>query len=67
MLGAVDKPVSYIKQASDWTDVLDVQLETGSPVTHCDADRRTVATAWDAILNGRSGIGPITRFDVAMA
>jgi NADPH-dependent 2,4-dienoyl-CoA reductase/sulfur reductase-like enzyme len=45
MLGAVDKPVSYIKQASDWTDVLDIQLETGSPVTHCDADRRTVATA----------------------
>jgi len=25
----------------------------------------TVPTAWDAILNGRSGIGPITRFDVA--
>jgi p-cumate 2,3-dioxygenase ferredoxin reductase component len=45
MLGAVDKPVTYIKQASDWTDVLDIQLETGSPVTHCDADRRTVATA----------------------
>lgn len=45
MLCAVDKPVSYIKQASDWTNVLDVQLETGSPVTHCDVDRRTVATA----------------------
>jgi 3-oxoacyl-[acyl-carrier-protein] synthase II len=25
----------------------------------------TVPSAWDAILNGRSGIGPITRFDVA--
>src|SRR5580658_3537113 len=25
----------------------------------------TVPAAWDAILNGRSGIGPITRFDVA--
>jgi len=25
----------------------------------------SVASAWDAILNGRSGIGPITRFDVA--
>jgi 3-oxoacyl-[acyl-carrier-protein] synthase II len=25
----------------------------------------TVPTAWDAILNGRSGIGPITRFDVS--
>jgi p-cumate 2,3-dioxygenase ferredoxin reductase component len=48
MLSAVDRPVTYIKQASDWTDILDVRLETGSPVTHCDADRRTVATA-----NGR--------------
>jgi 3-oxoacyl-[acyl-carrier-protein] synthase II len=25
----------------------------------------TVPTAWDAILNGRSGIAPITRFDVS--
>jgi len=25
----------------------------------------TVPTAWDSILNGRSGIGPITRFDVS--
>jgi 3-oxoacyl-[acyl-carrier-protein] synthase II len=25
----------------------------------------TVADAWDAILNGRSGIGPVTRFDVS--
>jgi 3-oxoacyl-[acyl-carrier-protein] synthase II len=25
----------------------------------------TVPTAWDAVLNGRSGIGPITRFDVS--
>jgi 3-oxoacyl-[acyl-carrier-protein] synthase II len=25
----------------------------------------TVASAWDAILNGRSGIGPVTRFDVS--
>lgn len=25
----------------------------------------TVPEAWDAILNGRSGIGPITRFDVS--
>jgi p-cumate 2,3-dioxygenase ferredoxin reductase subunit len=45
MLGSLDTPVTYIKQASDWSDVLDVQLETGSAVTHCDADRRTVATA----------------------
>jgi len=25
----------------------------------------TIATAWDAILSGRSGIGPLTRFDVS--
>ncbi len=25
----------------------------------------TVATAWDAVLNGKSGIGPVTRFDVS--
>lgn len=25
----------------------------------------TVPTAWDAVLHGRSGIGPITRFDVS--
>jgi 3-oxoacyl-[acyl-carrier-protein] synthase II len=25
----------------------------------------TVASAWDAVLNGRSGIGPVTRFDVS--
>ena len=25
----------------------------------------TVATAWDAIVNGRSGVGPITRMDVS--
>ncbi|HTW38559.1 MAG TPA: beta-ketoacyl-ACP synthase II [Steroidobacteraceae bacterium] len=24
----------------------------------------TVASAWEAVLNGRSGIGPVTRFDV---
>ena len=45
MLGAADTPVTYIKQASDWSNVLDVRLETGSAVTDCDADRRTVTTA----------------------
>jgi 3-oxoacyl-[acyl-carrier-protein] synthase II len=25
----------------------------------------TVASAWDAVINGRSGIGPVTRFDVS--
>jgi 3-oxoacyl-[acyl-carrier-protein] synthase II len=25
----------------------------------------TVASAWDAVLNGKSGIGPVTRFDVS--
>jgi p-cumate 2,3-dioxygenase ferredoxin reductase subunit len=44
MLAAAGKPVAYIKQASDWSD-LNVRLETGAPVTDCDADRRTVATS----------------------
>lgn len=45
MLAAADTPVTYIKQAQDWSDVLDVRLETGSPVADCNADRRTVTTA----------------------
>ena len=45
MLHAPDAPVAYIKQARDWKDVLNVRLETGSAVTDCDADRRTVTTA----------------------
>lgn len=45
MLGIADTPVTYIKLASDWSNVLDVRLETGAPVTDCDAARRTVATA----------------------
>ncbi|MBT1509984.1 FAD-dependent oxidoreductase [Bradyrhizobium sp. SRL28] len=45
MLHAPDAPVAYIKQASDWSDILAVRLETGSAVIDCDADRRIVATA----------------------
>lgn len=45
MLGTADKPVTFIKQARDWSSVLDVRLETGAPVADCDADRRTVTTA----------------------
>jgi p-cumate 2,3-dioxygenase ferredoxin reductase subunit len=45
MLGVADAPVTYIKQAQDWSEVLNVRLETGSPVTDCNADRRTVTTA----------------------
>jgi p-cumate 2,3-dioxygenase ferredoxin reductase subunit len=45
MLHAPDTPVTYIKQAGDWHDVLKVRLETGAAVTDCDADRRTVSTA----------------------
>ena len=45
MLHAPDAPVAYIKQASDWSDVLAVQLEIGKAVTDCDADRRIVSTA----------------------
>jgi p-cumate 2,3-dioxygenase ferredoxin reductase subunit len=45
MLHSPDAPVAYIKKARDWSDVLAVRLETGSAVTDCDADRRTVSTA----------------------
>jgi p-cumate 2,3-dioxygenase ferredoxin reductase subunit len=45
MLHAPGAPVTYIKQAGDWSGVLDVRLETGAAVTDCDLDRRTVSTA----------------------
>jgi p-cumate 2,3-dioxygenase ferredoxin reductase subunit len=45
MLHSPDVPVAYIKQARDWSDVLNVRLETGAAVADCDADRRTVTTA----------------------
>jgi len=45
MLHGPGAPVSYIKQAQDWRNVLNVRLETSSAVTDCDADRRTVTTA----------------------
>jgi p-cumate 2,3-dioxygenase ferredoxin reductase subunit len=45
MLHAPGAPVAYIKQAGDWSDILDVRLETGAAVTDCDLDRRTVSTA----------------------
>lgn len=45
MLHTPDAPVAYIKQARDWSDVLNVRLETGAAVADCDADRRTVMTS----------------------
>jgi p-cumate 2,3-dioxygenase ferredoxin reductase subunit len=45
MLHSPDTPLAYIKQARDWSNVLNVRLETGAAVTDCDADRRTVMTA----------------------
>lgn len=45
MLGAADRPITYIKQADDWNNVLGVRLETSSPVADCNAGRRTVTTA----------------------
>ena len=45
MLYAPDTPVTYIKQAKDWGDLLGIRLETGAAVTDCDTDRRTVSTA----------------------
>jgi p-cumate 2,3-dioxygenase ferredoxin reductase component len=44
MLGVAETPVTYMKQAGDWRKALGVRLETGAPVTDCDANRRTVAT-----------------------
>jgi len=45
MLHSADAPVAYIKQARDWSDVLNVRLETGAAVIDGNADRRTVTTA----------------------
>lgn len=45
MLHNPDAPVALIKQARDWSDVLNVRLETGTTVIDGDADRRTVTTA----------------------
>jgi p-cumate 2,3-dioxygenase ferredoxin reductase subunit len=45
MLHAPDTPVTYIKQAGDWHELLKVRLETGAAVIDGDADRRTVSTA----------------------
>jgi p-cumate 2,3-dioxygenase ferredoxin reductase component len=45
MLHAPDAPITYIKAAADWCDVLKVRLETGATITDCDTDRRTVSTA----------------------
>lgn len=45
MLHAPDTPVTYIKQAKDWGDVLAIRLETDAAVTDCDTDRRMVSTA----------------------
>src|SRR3989442_3568513 len=38
MLHSPDAPIAYIKQARDWSDVLNIRLETGTPVTDCDTD-----------------------------
>jgi len=45
VLHSSDAPVTYIKQARDWREVLNVRLETGTAVIDCDADRRMVSTA----------------------
>jgi len=44
LLASSDAPVTYLKPVSDWTDVLDVGMITGTAVVACDAERRTVAT-----------------------
>jgi p-cumate 2,3-dioxygenase ferredoxin reductase subunit len=45
MLQTPDMPVAYIKQARDWSEALDVRLETGAAVVDCNADHRIVSTA----------------------
>jgi p-cumate 2,3-dioxygenase ferredoxin reductase subunit len=45
MLHSPGVALAYIKQTQDWSDVLNVRLETGAAVTDCDADRRTVTTS----------------------
>lgn len=45
MLHSPGVPVAYIKQAQDWSDVLNVRLETGTTVIDCNAERRSVTTA----------------------
>src|SRR3954467_3377182 len=44
LLTTPDAPVTYLKPASDWRDVLDVSMITGTAVVACDAERQTVAT-----------------------
>jgi p-cumate 2,3-dioxygenase ferredoxin reductase subunit len=44
LLATPDAPVAYLKQANDWTEVLDVTMITGAAVVACDAERQTVAT-----------------------
>ena len=44
LLATPDAPVTYLKPASDWRDVLDVSMITGTAVVACDAERQTVAT-----------------------
>src|SRR5262245_63432190 len=42
MLNSPDAPVAYIKQARDWSDVLNIRLETGEAVIDGNDGRRTV-------------------------
>ena len=44
LLATPDAPVTFLKPASDWTDVLDVSMITGTAVVACDAERQAVAT-----------------------
>lgn len=45
LLQSSDIPLAYIKPSRDWTQTLDVRIETGAAVIDCDTDRRTVSTA----------------------
>ncbi|WP_407146768.1 NAD(P)/FAD-dependent oxidoreductase [Bradyrhizobium sp. ORS 86] len=45
LLQSSDATVAYIKKAANWTETLDVRIETGAAAIDCDPDRRIVSTA----------------------
>jgi p-cumate 2,3-dioxygenase ferredoxin reductase subunit len=45
LLATLEAPVTYLKPVSDWIDVLNVSMVTGTAVVAGDVQRQTVATA----------------------
>lgn len=44
MLSTPDSSASYLRPASDWKDVLNIDLVIGTAVAACDPDRRVIST-----------------------